>query len=274
MKKIFLSFTFVTILSLISCKEEVKKEETTLQETETIETPTKEVTPFTKDIETAHKKNDFLSKEAVSYTIVVKFGGQDYLDAKFTQSVDGTMIKMEKADGETIIYDGTEVYTNKADGDLGRARFDIFTWSYFFALPYKLNDNGTLWSDFTNKPFYGEEVPTGKLSFESNIGDAPDDWYVAYKNPNNNYLVGAAYIVSYGKGKEKAEEEPHAVKYNNFTEVEGIPFSTDWTYHMWTNETGFGDLIGEAKLSNITFSKLNTEVFKKPSGATIVPLNK
>ncbi|NHN26391.1 heat-shock protein Hsp90 [Flavobacterium jejuense] len=268
MKKI----AFISLLSLfISCKEEAKKEEIKTEKTQVLETEVKDIPEFTKGIEVTHKKEAFLANEIISYNLVVKFGGQDYLDAKFTQTVNGTLIKMERANGETVVYDGKEVYTNKTDANLPKDRFDIFTWPYFATIPYKLNDEGTVWSDFQNKTFYGENLATGKLSFEANIGDAPDDWYVIYKDPKN-YLVGAAYIVSFGKGKKAAEKEPHAVKYTNFSEVNEIPFAKNWTYHMWTTEKGFGDQIGEATLTNITFSKQNDSLFKKFEKATLVTL--
>ena len=271
MKKIITSLFYVSLISLVSCKEESKKIEEPTQETQNTEIETKAIPEFTKEIEVTHKKVDFMSNEIVSYDLVVQFGDKEYLAAKFTQTVSGSKIKMERTNGETVIYDGTEVYTNKADANLSKDRFDIFTWPYFVTIPYKLNDEGTVWSDFQDKSFYGETVPTGKLSFEANVGDAPDDWYVVYKDAKN-YLVGAAYIVSFGKGKEAAEKEPHAVKYTNFSEVNGIPFAKDWTYHLWTTETGFGDQIGEATLTNVIFSKANDTLFKKPENTTLVPL--
>lgn len=271
MKKIITSLFYISLISFVSCKEEPKKEEVKQQQTENTENEAKEVPEFTKGIETTHKKTDFLNNEVVSYDLVVLFGGNEYLAAKFTQSVDGTRIKMERTNGEIVLYDGTEVYTNKSDANLPGDRFDIFTWPYFVTIPYKLNDDGTIWTEFQDKPFYGENIPTGKLSFEANIGDAPDDWYVVYKGAKN-YLVGAAYIVSFGKGKEAAEKEPHAVKYTNFSKVDGIPYAKDWTFHMWTKETGFGDQIGEATVTNVTFLKADDTLFELPKNATLVPL--
>lgn len=271
MKKIIVSLFYISLISFVSCKEESKKIEVPTEETQITEIETKETPEFTRGIEVTHKKVDFMSNDIISYDLVVQFGGKEYLAAKFTQTVSGAKIKMERTNGETVIYDGTEVHTNKADANLQSDRFDIFTWPYFVTVPYKLNDKGTIWSDFQDKPFYGETVATGKLSFEANVGDAPDDWYVVYKDAKD-YLVGAAYIVSFGKGKEAAEKEPHAVKYTNFSEVNGIPFAKDWTYHMWTTETGYGDQIGEATLTNVTFSKANDMLFEKPKNATLVPL--
>jgi len=103
---------------------------------------------------------------------------------------------------------------------------------------------------------WGEAIfYTAKLTFEKGTGDAPDDWYIVYKNPKTNVLEGAAYIVSFGKGVEEAEKEPHAIKFNDFTIVEGIPLATNWTFHLWTDVDGYGGQIGEVKLKNIKFGK-------------------
>ncbi len=260
----------MSILLLFSCQETPKKEGNKTEET-ALQNETKEIPEFTKGIEATHNKVAFQSKEMFSYDLVVHFGDSKYLSAHFTQTVDGSKIRMERENGELVIYDGTSVFTNQSEANLSKDRFDIFTWPYFVTLPFKLNDAGTIWSDFQNKPFEDSVIPTGKLTFEANTGDAPDDWYVIYKN-QQNYLVGAAYIVSFGKGKEAAEKEPHAVKYTHFTEVEGIPFAKDWTYHLWTTENGFESQIGDATLTNIVFSNKNDSLFTKPKQAILVPL--
>jgi len=52
------------------------------------------------------------------------------------------------------------------------ARFHIFTWSYFYSLPYKLNDVGTNWSSVTDKTWGNTKFmyPTAKLTFEKGTG--------------------------------------------------------------------------------------------------------
>ncbi len=220
---------------------------------------------FTKSIEKSHSKEMFLSQKYISYEIDIKFGGKDYMTGTIIQETGGGKIKILKKDGSIILFDGESVYGKGIveKGESG-ARFDIFTWSYFLSLPYKLNDKGTIWSDFSKHKWGKEQLETGKLSFQSGTGDAPDDWYVIYKNDKNK-LVGAAYIVSFGKGKKEAEKEPHAIKYNNFTDVKGISFATDWTFHMWNLKEGYTTLIGEVKLNNISF--LKSADFSVPEGS-------
>ncbi|WP_299715885.1 heat-shock protein Hsp90 [uncultured Tenacibaculum sp.] len=223
---------------------------------------------FTSSIEKAHQKESFFAKKYISYAIDIKFGGKDYMKGLITQETGGGKIKIEKPDGTTIIFDGTNVYGKGVPAKAkGGARFDIFTWSYFLGLPYKLNDSGTIWSDFVPNKWGKEKLNTGKLAFESGTGDAPDDWYVVYKTDKNT-LAGAAYIVSFGKGKEVAEKEPHAIKYNNYTTVQGIPFATNWTFHMWSLKDGYTAQIGEVNLSDIKF--LEQANFSIPEGSEII----
>jgi len=118
---------------------------------------------------------------------------------------------------------------------------------------------------------WGEAIfYTAKLTFEKGTGDAPDDWYIVYKNPKTNVLEGAAYIVSFGKGVEEAEKEPHAIKFNDFTIVEGIPLATNWTFHLWTDVDGYGGQIGEVKLKNIKFLEDTEALFNRPENSKLI----
>ncbi len=261
--KLVIAFFFFSAF-VISCKDK-----------STSKKPTEISIPkLTQQIETAHKKDLFLSKSVISYKLNVKFGGQDYLNAKITQTVNGDKIKMEKASGEILLFDGKNVYTNLKDSDLKSARFDIFTWPYFFNLPYKLNDTGTVWTQFEDKIFNGKNVSTGKLSFKANTGDAPDDWYVIYKDPVKNYLVGVAYIVTFGeKNKAEAEKHPSGLKYIDFKEIDGIPMATKLFWCGWDSKNGFlKDIHGEGTVSEIGFSNFDEKIFQKTSNSIVVPL--
>ena len=259
-------YLFYISLFFISCKKEssvIKPIEVSVPE-------------LTKKIEIAQKKNAFLSKEVISYSLNVKFQGQEYLNAKITQTVNGDKIKMEKASGETLLFDGKNVFTNKKNSDLNGARFDVFTCPYFFALPYKLNDNGTVWSQFEQKQINGKNAATGKLTFKPNTGDAPDDWYVIYKDAATNYLVGVAYIVTFGgENLAEAEKHPSGLKYSEFKLIDGIPIATQWFWYDWDSKNGFHkEIHGEGTVSNISFSKFDAKLFEKSANAINVPLKK
>ena len=263
-----------TALSLLFTYNNTTKEESTepkknIHINDNLENP-----PFTKLIEDAHKKEIFLSKEAVAYDVKIKFGGKLRMDARITQLTDGSKIRIDYKDGKQLVFDGNEVFAVSETKLSGKERFDIFTWSYFFAMPYKLNDAGTNWgADAKNK--WGEVMfDTNKLTFNEGVGDTPKDWYEVYKNPETNLLEGTAYIVSFGKSVKKAESDPHAIKFNDFINVENVPFATSWSFHNWNKEEGYKDVIGSTELANIKFETLSEGFFSKSENAILVPMPK
>lgn len=274
MKKLILLFS---ILLLISCKEDQKKE---TNPDEVIMTEPDggigngAVSPavaYAQGIESAHNKSDWNSNKAVSFDISLSFGGQERLNGKVTSLTNSSKVRVDKNNNTQLIYDGNEVYLCPADAEPKGARFDMFTWQYFFALPFKLTDPGTNWETLESVEMGGNKFDLGKLSFEENIGDAPDDWYVVYQERETGLLHGAAYIVTFGSGDQaKAEENPHAIVYSDYKVIDGIPVATKWSFHNWSLKDGFGDKIGEATLSNITFFNAEDKLFEKPEDSKLI----
>ncbi len=267
-----------TILSLllvlvIACKEPTTETVVTEEPIKTAQTK-EDITenPFTQSIEKAHQKDLFLEHDAVQYDFQVSFGGNVLLDAKITQKTDGSMVRIDKVDGTFIIANQDQVFASPEIANNPMTRFHAYTWSYFFALPYKLNDPGTLWSDEKELKFGESDYPTARLTFENGVGDTSDDWYVVYKNPETDVLAGVAYIVSYGKELEKAEEEPHFAKYNEIEKVGGIPVATNWSFHNWNMQDGYTDQIGNASIKNVTFIDDSSNLFKEDKESVAVPM--
>lgn len=223
-----------------------------------------------KDIESAHKKEEFLSKEAVSFDINIIFGGNKAFNGKMTMLTNSTKIKMESDDGTTVIYDGSKVYQTPSDAEYDRARFDIFTWSYFFLFPYKLSDPGTIINDYTDNKLDQATYNTLKLSFEKGVGDSPDDWYIIYADPESNVINYSAYIVTFSQPKNEAEKDPHAIEFSKYEEVDGIPISTKWIFWGWREDKGLTDKLGHANLNNIKFVEVEDEFFSKPENSKII----
>ncbi len=282
MKKILIA---IVLISSIGCQT-AKKEKNTESTTSTVEntppvvaeTHTEEATltiaeQFVKNIETAHKKEAFLQHPVVSFSIALNFGGTEVLQAKITMLTNSSKIRIDKKDTSKLIFDGTQMYLCPVDASEKGARFDMFTWTYFFGLPYKLDDPGTIWEVQADRPLDEKAHATAKLSFAAGTGDAPDDWYVIYKEPNSNLLKAAAYIVTYGNTGDitKAEADPHAIKYTNFTTVDNIPFATTWEFYGWTIDQGMTKKLGEATISDITFLNSAGDLFDRPENAKIIP---
>lgn len=243
MKKI-LTLVFVAAL-LFACKTK-EKEKVVITKTKT------QVNAFAKKIEEAHKKNAFTNYDAVQFDAEIAFGGNTILEAKIAVATNSRYAKIEMKNGEKIYINKDKIFVSSGLKENPSARFNAYTWTYFFLLPYKLSDNGVKLNDYETK-HKNENFITNKLTFEANIGDAPDDWYVLYANKNTNVLEIAAYIVTLGKTQEEAEKDPHAIKYEDFTVVNTIPFATKWIFWSWNDNEGLTQQIGEASIGNIQF---------------------
>ena len=260
------------ILTIIGCKQNNSEEKIPVEPDNGIGDGAKppKALSFSENIEEAHNKTAFMMNKAVSFDINLEFGGSTRLEGTVSMTTNSSKVRLDKADGTSLVFDGEQLHispdTSKTDG----ARFDIFTWQYFFAMPFKLTDPGTVWEKQQMKMMDSVQYETAKLSFKSDIGDSPDDWYIVYKNPETSMLKAAAYIVTFSKEQEKAEEDPHAIVYSNYQNINDIPIATEWSFHNWNSEEGFGEKLGNATISNIKFFSPEDDFFAAPKKSKIV----
>lgn len=262
MNNSFLIFLLVLMVTFGGCNDNTS--------TESIGTSKEEIQvkiekkPFVEKVEKAHNREAFLSKESIQFDIVLKFGGTERLNGKMTLLTNSNKGLIELQNGQKMYYIGDKVYYSPDMENEKRVRFSAYTWSYFFLFPYKLSDEGTVWTDYKPKSMNEKNYLVHKLNFEAGTGDAPDDWYVVYANKEKPLIEVAAYIVTAGKSQEKAEENPHAIKYENYQEVAGVPIARDWTFWGWTAEEGLTKQLGEATLTNVKFIEVGETFFEAP----------
>ena len=268
----------LSMLLILSCNQNEKKDSPTDEEIIMTEpdggTGDGAVSPavtFAQNIEKAHNKETWTTNKAVAFDINLTFGGNPRLSGKITSLTNSTKVRIDKEDGSKLIYNGENVFLCPKTAEEKGARFDMFTWQYFFALPFKLTDPGTNWELLEPQKMDGNLFNRGKLTFENQIGDSPKDWYIIYEEPETGLLHAAAYIVTFGTEKEKAEENPHAIVYKDYIVKDGVPFATTWTFHNWNEEDGIGEQLGQAKISNIHFFNPEDDLFKKPEDSKLIP---
>ena len=271
MKKLILLLT--VSLFILACQEE-KKETTTTNTLENTKKETKKEKTsspeerFAKSIERSHQISNFESQKMVQFNLDLSFGGEETMKAKITMLTNSGKIKVEKSDGSILIYDGEKVSLFPEEKNYEKARFDMFTWAYFFSLPFKLTDPGTQWQELQERKMNDIYYDTAKLTFAKKTGDAPDDWYVVYANQNTKLLKAAAYIVTLGKDLATAEENPHAIIYDNYFSVKQVAFAKEWTFFNWSEEKGiYGEAIGKGMISNVNFTERKEDFFKAPNGS-------
>ncbi len=256
-----------TSLCSPSCKEKAAEtQETVAVEEAPAEKVEKEVSPSIRAIENAHNKEGFLAKETVSFGIQVSFGGKERINGTMTLQTNSARGVLALNDGNKIYTIGEEIHYSPEMEDEKAVKFDAFTWSYFFSLPYKLSDPGTQWSEKEMKEYKGEPYAAQKLTFASGTGDTPEDWYWVFTDPEEHRIEMSTYIVTAGATKEEAEANPHTITYESYESVEGIPIAMQWRFWGWEEEKGTTDQIGEASLRHVTFAPMDEKVFAVPEG--------
>ncbi len=230
-------------------------------------------TTFVKEIETTILADKFHVKEAISFHIDLSFGGKSSFKGEVISSTNSSWIKVIKDDGTTLIFDGKKAWISPAAKNYKGARFDMFTWQYFFMAPFKFSDGGTKWKELGDQKYTENTLlKSAQLTFESGTGDASNDYYIVYKD-QNNLVKAMGYIVTYGgKSIAAAEKNAHAIVYNDYRKVNGIPIAHQWFFHNWSKETGLRDEIGNAKISDVKFLKEKNINHQKTNDAIEVKL--
>lgn len=260
MKKLFI-LTLIIGSIFIACtnKKESSSTKTTTQEQKVSLTPVQK-------IEKAHQKAVFLDKEIVSFDVEISFGGQQILKGKQLLKTDTSKSVLILEDDSRIYTNNQEIYYSPKMTNKSMIQFHAFTWSYFFALPYKLSDAGTIWSEQKMVAYKDKEYNAQQLTFTPETGDTPEDWYWIYSSIENNIIEMVTYIVTAEAPKEKAEENPHTITYEDYQLIEGIPVANSWRFWEWNDKTGITNQIGEASLENITFIAQDKDIFTIPKG--------
>jgi hypothetical protein len=212
----------------------------------------------------AHNLEAFSSKEVIAFDIELYFRGNLRLDGTIYSRTNSTRVLVEKNDGSKLFFDGSEVYISPDSADTKGVRFDALTWQYFALAPFKFKDEGTNWKQNDLLPLDSgkQKQPTLKLTFGEDIGDAPDDWYIVFQYPETHLLKGMAYIVTFGNTpQEKAEKNPHAIVYDDYEQIDSVQMATTWSFHNWNFETGLGEQLGKATISNIRFMQETDDLF-------------
>lgn len=224
---------------------------------------------FAAAVETAHRADLFRSHPAFTADLRLQFGGNPVFAGTMLSDTAVGRTRLEREDGAVVVFDGSDAWVSPAAAELPQARFHALTWPYFLAAPYKLRDPGSHLEPLGPRPFVGGELPAARLTFDAGVGDSPDDWYVVHRDPASGRVAGLAYIVTYGgTDPEEAAREAHAITYEDWVEVEGVPIATRWRFWNWAPDRGIhGEAIGEVELEGFRFVTPAADAFTAPEGA-------
>jgi len=257
MKKLFpLLFAIIFIVSCAPAPESTTDTKVVTQEAK----PTHSIPAFYKKVLDAHGGLDrWKAQRSVSF----KKGDTHLVDLNNRNEI----IKKEGA--YTLGFNGDEMWISP-NRDSFPGKDPLFYRNlhfYFFALPFVLADPGVNLEEMGMKEINGKNYNVIKATFGNGVGDAPEDQYILYTDPESHRIELTNYSVTYF-------DKDNATKYNAMTytwqEVDGLVVPSSYAGYKWENES-LGEKRYEATFEMIAFSKENlpASTFKAPEGAWI-----
>lgn len=256
---------FLAILVLVSCKktDEVKRAQDPAEQEEKEAEEARFPTEILKMFD-AHGGFELWNKmKQLSYTLPKKNNSKTHLIALKSRKL------VINSPNYTIGFDGNEVWMNKEGKfPVERARFYHNLYFYFHAMPFILGDKGIEYEKVADLEFEGVKYPGYKISYQSNVGDSPDDNYFVYYDAATHLMKWLGYTVTYGS--DGPSNEIHYINYNNWEKISGLllPISLQW-YSSENNLPKEPTSKQEFNLVSISKASLNNNLFEKPIDALI-----
>ena len=156
-------------------------------------------------------------------------------------------------------------------------RFYLGTPFYFFAMPFVFADPGSKQESLGTKSFRGKDYDALRITFAKGTGDTPDDYYIAYLDPESNQLKLAIYIVTYPamrQGKAIEKLDPHVIVFDEWQTASGLLVPKKAQFYKWTGNDLEGSVLGALEYTNVHFlaEAPAPSKFAKPAHAVVAPL--
>lgn len=144
-------------------------------------------------------------------------------------------------------------------------RFWANTPFYFIGLPFVLADPGTIHTQLEADTLDGKPYDLVKVTYQSDTGDAPDDYYIIYLDQDTHLMVALRYIVSYPAFFPDGGHAPEKImKLNGLVEVNGIKLATGYKTYWWKGSVG--EHITNIEVDGIEFlTDITTDYFNRPA---------
>ena len=162
-----------------------------------------------------------------------------------------------KSDTYEVGYNGQEAWTSNAEALGLPADFYYATPFYFFSLPFVFADPGANVESLEPQELDGTTYDVIRVTYGQDVGDSPDDNYVAYFNQDDHTLKLVHYIVTHPavmQGQSADELPRSAIVYETMQEAGGLQVPQTASFYAWQDGT-LGEKSGTIRFENVSFSE-------------------
>lgn len=254
---------FLTITVFFSCKQDTKTND---YKNETLDVTTSIYPENISKIFDAHGGlNNWNAMQSLVFTIPKPDG--DEITTTNLKSRE-SLIDMPN---HTIGFDGNELWLLQKDTTSykGNARFYYNLMFYFYAMPFVLADDGIIYKDVEPLTFEGKKYKGILISYDSGVGESPEDEYILYLDTETNKMAWLAYTVTFFS-KEKTKDF-HLIKYDDLQMVNDLLLPKTLKWYNFENKV-VGEFQREMSFVNVSISQTKPEdsLFEKPDNAKVI----
>ncbi len=257
-------FTFFIAALLLACGE-TKPEQN-------------EATEITEDV----VSKDYRSHHIPEITQVFEaHGGFDTWSALKTLSYEmggsTTLVELQnrytriESEGQTIGFDGENVWVFPASEDADRQRMRYNLMFYFYSFPFVVGDPGINYEVVEPIQLLDKSYNAVKVSYDSGIGDAPNDSYIVCSDPKTNQMEWLLYTATFG-GESK--DKYSLIRYEKWKNYGGVILPTKLQWYQYEDSIVGEPRGGGVEFQNISVSKEypSMDNFTMPEGAVIASM--
>jgi hypothetical protein len=174
-----------------------------------------------------------------------------------------------ESENQTVGFDGENVWVNPPSENAEGQRMRYNLMFYFYAFPFVVGDPGVNYEAMAAIELGGQSYNATKISYDSGIGDAPNDSYIILSNPESNKMQWLMYTATFGG---ETSNRYSLIKYEGWKEMGGVILPSSLQWYQYADGV-LGEPRGDARLfENIEVSEAypSMENFVAPEGAQVL----
>ncbi len=196
--------------------------------------------------------------------------GSDSLQGKLTMQINGLGVRLDLADGSSMVFDGTTCWVAPSTSSVpaGAAVRRLLTWRSLVAAPFMAGDSHVRTSFYRSAMVMGADVDG--FNIEWRFGDhMPAQTLIGYSDSRKHEMsVIAGETLAELIGLPTGEKAVRSVVFTDPKDFEGVSLPTTWWLYDWTESAGVrGERLGTVTISNVRYPRVDEVEFNAPNGA-------
>ena len=241
------------IFSLLSCQQQSQESQEAQTEKENTPEPQLDMSNYPELLQKALKAHGGLKtwRDYARLEYVKQDAGGS--SEKHITNLNNRKILIDR-DTVKLGFDGNQVWVSPGLASFAgpTPRFYHNLHFYFFSIPFVLADPGAIYEDLGESNIDGETYRSLKVTYESGVGDTPDDIYIAHFDPDSFQLRLALYTVTYF---DESSEKFNALHYEEWQKSDGLLVPKVYKGYVFNSQDStLGKQRYMARFENIDFS--------------------